>query len=578
MLSELIKKGLWFGDYGVGLHGIIFKIPMALLFIILGHPSVFAATMFTISLSLVCVALFYKIVREYFIKSGYAIWPVVILAFSLHFLDMSLSFNRDIPGLLVVLIFFYLFLKKSNTWLIGLVFVLMLDAKEHMFLTIAPFYGIYLLIEFVRDIRSKNLLQNFFKLCNKFIQAYLLSIAWIVLMFTTSWVPMNMFVASIGGLTDMGQEWNMSQFSTESASKNLLDGKEIFRISKGNYFLDVLKCSGIEELSNPHKIVCGGIDLIDTLLAYTGKILYPRTFSFISIPKIIALPAIIYALSLFKDWWKKKDKKYILPIILLSNILITIIRVSHGRYLLVVAPLFALFFVLFIKNGLKNKKLFKNILIMTSVFVIAGLFFESTYVFMKIILELGLLSLFWILWYLNNYNKKLLNCMKYVFLSSLCLALLLTYLAFSYSIGQISSYRKYGYNNSIEEVVKDLPQDKKIWIEDFGSGQLIYVYMKDYFIEPEWIWKLSEWIPKKNLLKVYTEERVYSSEIINIEEFKKNIYQNNIEYIILFESLIKGGSFPNQKYIPELLSQDWLTLEEVEEFKNKKMYIFVVEK
>ena len=66
IIAELLKKGVWIGDYGVGLHGFLLKMPMALLFIILGKPSVFAATLFTIIISISSVWIFYKIAEKYF--------------------------------------------------------------------------------------------------------------------------------------------------------------------------------------------------------------------------------------------------------------------------------------------------------------------------------------------------------------------------------------------------------------------------------------------------------------------------------------------------------------------------------
>ena len=66
IISELLKNGIWIGDYGVGLHGFLFKFPVALIFIILGEPSVFAATLFTIFISVSFVWIFYKIVEILF--------------------------------------------------------------------------------------------------------------------------------------------------------------------------------------------------------------------------------------------------------------------------------------------------------------------------------------------------------------------------------------------------------------------------------------------------------------------------------------------------------------------------------
>src|SRR3989304_6258119 len=59
LMSELLKKGEWIGNYGVGLHGFLFKLPVALIFILTG-PSVLAATLFNFFLSMRMLFFIYK--------------------------------------------------------------------------------------------------------------------------------------------------------------------------------------------------------------------------------------------------------------------------------------------------------------------------------------------------------------------------------------------------------------------------------------------------------------------------------------------------------------------------------------
>ena len=241
IMSELIGKGVWFGDYAVGLHGFLFKIPVALIFVALGHPSVYIATLYTILLSGATLLLFYKLLRKYFFDKKYALLTVILLSGVFHFLDMSLSFSRDIPALFCVLLFLYLFFNKSNKWLIGLSLLLLLDAKEHIFLTVAPFYFVYLLVEFIKSIKKEKLLSQIKDFFMKCFSGYFFSIVWIVLMFTTSIIPINMFVASISGLIEDGLSWNVSQFSYEVGGRNLLEegAKEIPPISEASFGCNV---------------------------------------------------------------------------------------------------------------------------------------------------------------------------------------------------------------------------------------------------------------------------------------------------------------------------------------------------
>lgn len=598
LIAELMKKGLWLGDYGVGLHGILFKLPVGLAFIILGRPSIFVATLFTIILNVSSLFLFYKIIKRYFLKDNFAIWATILLSVAFHFLETTISFNRDIPAVFTVLLFLYLFLKNSNMWLIGFSLLLMLDAKEHVFLTVAPAYGIYLLISGFYKVRKVELWKKIKEILVKSLSGYFLSFVWIVLMFCTSIVPMNMFVASILGFTEGGLMWSASQFSIDAASQNLMyeGGKEIAKLSDIDLLRTALNCPAKDEENSINSnvvneevvtleekdkicesIFCKIMNLGDIVLSYIGKILYPRTFSFISIPKIMALPAIIYSLSLLITWLKKKDSRIILPIILLLNVLIVILRASHGRYLLCVAPIFVLLFVMFIKSCTGRPRFFRNTLIATTVFVFLGLFFESTFILPKIILEIVLLGLLWLIWIFRNKKKEFLNYAKYIFLMILWLGMFFTFGAFSYSIGQISSYIRYGNNRGTEEIVTEISAKEIIWINNYGSDDLVSVLRGNTFNEAEWYWRLASWIPKKSLLKTYGTNNTLSFEIINIENFKDQLEKNDVKKVILAVSIIESEKQPWSDYVEEFSSQEWLKLNKTLNLKNKIVYIYDVE-
>ena len=347
IISELLKKGIWFGDYGVGLHGFLFKIPVALVFIILGRPSVFTATLFTIFISVSSIWIFYNIVDKYFFKGDSCFWATVLFSASLYFIRTSVSFLRDIPAVFTVLLFLFLFLKNSNRWLIGLSLLLMLDAKEHVFFTVAPVYGLYILLEELRMVKEKGVGIAVANIITRSFAAFVFSLLYIILMFGTSIIPLNIFLSAILGFNDFGLDWITSQFSFEFGSANLLDegGKEIFKLS------DFIQVGYGTAGANTRltDILISLIKVANVTLAYIGKILYPRTFSFISIPKIITLPAIVIAYKKFRLWWSEKDKGYLLPMILFFNVVIFILRASHGRYLLCVSSLFMLFFIMSFK-------------------------------------------------------------------------------------------------------------------------------------------------------------------------------------------------------------------------------------
>jgi len=581
LIAELLKNGLWIGDYGVGLHGFIFKLPIAIVFIILGEPSVFAATLFTILLSISSLILFYSILKRLSLKEKYGFWATVLLSVSFHFVNTSLSFNRDIPSVFAVLLFIYIFLRNKNKWLIGMTLLLMLDAKEHVFLTFAPVYFLFLFLEEISNFRKDKAMNSIKRFVKDCLIVYLLPFLWVISMFTTSIVPINMFLPSILGFTETGAEWNKMHFSPEIASQNLLIEEETKELPKISKILDSeTYCNNQNQEKDSYvktNSVCFIVSGAEIVWGYIGKILYPRTFSFISLPKIIALSAILYSIPLFKEWFKRKDKKYLLSLILWFNILAVILRASHGRYLLAVLPIFMIFFTMFIKDGLKNKRSFRNILIGTTAFVFLGLLFESSYLELKIILEIFLLLLLWSIWFLRKKSRKLQNFTKATFIICLSFAMFLTTLVFSYQKGQISNYLKYGYNRETKEIVTNLDSPSKIWINDYGSENLIKTYRRNLFNEPEWHWQLANWIPKKSLLKTYGENNTFTSKIVDMDSFREEIESNKIDKVVLIVSTIESDSFSDEEKLVELLIQDWLKYERKVELKNKIMYIFEVE-
>ena len=579
IISELIKKGIWFGDYAVGLHGFLFKLPVALLFILIRHSSVYIATAYTIFLSGATLVVLYKFLKKFFFTTLYSSLSVILFSVVFHYLDMSLSYNRDIPALFAVILFFYLFFNHSNRWLIGLSLLLLLDAKEHIFLTIAPFYLLYLIVEAFISLKIDTKRKVFKNLFIDSFSGYFPSILWVVLMFTTSIIPINMFLASIFGLIESGLDWSKSQFSLEAGTSNLLQEK-IKEIPKITNFLGCNIYSNIDGLikTSGNNFSCIIRNVLNTVGAYVGKIFYPTTFSFIAIPKIIALPAILVGIKQLNIWWKNKDKRYIFPVVFLFNIGIILFRASHGRYLLCIAPIFMVFFVIFIKDYLKDSKVLRNMIIPTVVFVIIGLFFESSYILPKIILELSLLFLLIILWYLSNKKIKRIVVFQMLFIGYLSTAMALVSLMFSFKSGQISTYRKYGYNRQTELIVENINREDVIWINDIGNNDLSSVFRYNMGSSPEWTWKLKAVVPKKNLLKIYSKSNTFTSSIIDMESFKKEIESNDINKVALIISTLENETFPNEDKLTELLSQDWIKYDRKVELKNKILFIFKVEK
>ncbi len=193
LMSQLLQEGRWIGNYAVGLHGFLFKLPMALIFLITG-PSVEIVTIFNILLACITGLLFYNLSKKVLGKSEYGVLSTLILLSSFYFFISTPTYLREIPSVFVVVLFLYSLIDNWDKWKMSLIFLLLLDSKEYIFFVFALFYLILLLIE-----SDKKGVSKIVEVLKQYVLIMLPSAVWLVLMFTTSIIPMNMYVVSTLG-------------------------------------------------------------------------------------------------------------------------------------------------------------------------------------------------------------------------------------------------------------------------------------------------------------------------------------------------------------------------------------------
>jgi hypothetical protein len=198
------------------------------------------------------------------------------------------------------------------------------------------------------------------------------------------------------------------------------------------------------------------------------------------------------------------------------------------------------------------------------------------YLEIKIVMDLSLLAILWILYFTSQKDFKYTAHLKVIFFVILATFQLGTMLMFSYSIGQISQYLKWGRNREIDKVVENIEEDSIIWINDIGWDILPLVIRENLYIYPTWIWELDSRVPKSALLKTYGEQNTYQFNFVDLNEFKNNIKEYSIDEVVLIVSEIDEIEFSNQESLDILLTQDWLVLENRVQLKNKVMYVFDV--
>ncbi len=549
IMTEALKRGEWIGNYAVGTHGFLFKLPVALAFLLTG-PSLTVATIWNILLACVSLYFFYTFLKKYF-NQTYSLLSTILLFANFQFILNLPTYMREVPVFLMVIIFLNLIAYKKPYWMIGLSLMLMFDAKEYVMYMILPAYLLYVLFHEWKGFNLKTL----WAYVKSYLQILLPTVIFITLMLTTSIIPINSYALSvIPGVTDGGLAYNVKHFQVETATVNRID----------------LDANEIPQLFDKHTFV-GRI--LNTATEYFGKLIYPRSFSFLSVPKIIFFPALLTSIMMFKNAIKKKDPLFIsLALILWSFITIFIVRASFDRYLFPILPVVFFFFIIFLKDVVKEKKKFIPIFLITLVLTICGLFFEVDYLWIKIALN-AVVFLIYIFYFFFHEKFKKLYIAVLLTLSAITFSVIAF---FFYSNGQIHQYLLFGNDYEVKRVVSLFSKDEKILMNDAGWDILVKVYRGDNRYDPEWKWKLSAWVPRKETLKMLDKLTSYVTSGKTIDADKTSVMNKGITKVVLAVSTVEDYPFARQNRLESYLKADWLSLIETVNLKNKVIYIFKV--
>lgn len=550
MMTEALSRGQWFGDYAVGTHGFLFKLPVALIFLISG-PLLAIATVWNVLLACLSLYVFYKILKHFFPKGIYPLLGSILLFCNFQFILNLPTYMREFPVFLSLLLLIYFLIEKKSYWLIGLSLLLILDAKEYVLFMILPALIIYV---FIIEWKGWNT-RSVFSYVKAYFSIFIIPAVFLLLMIFTSLIPLNMYALSvIPGVTKGGVEYQIMHFDPDMATTNRI--KEAITIKQDIEDED-------SSFEKGYKV----------FVSYIGKILYPRSFSFLSIPKIIFLPALLTSIILFKRYLKEKKYSYIgLSLIFWSFISVFILRASFDRYLFPILPVVVFFFLIFLKEIIKERKVFLTVIFATSIFVVFGLFFESEYIWIKLILNIFVISLF-ILYSLFHNKFKEIYIPLLLVLSGITFSVIAF---FFYANGQLHQYILWGNDYEIQEVVTYFDENENIILNDVGWDILPKVYRGDNRYDPEWKWELQDWIPRKKELKMFEKFTTYGIYGNSIEVDKSFIENNSIEKVGLMVSTIESQPFKHQDRLDGYQKAAWLSLLRVVNLKNKDLYIFEV--
>lgn len=195
VMSEYLRHGLWFGNAEVGSHGFLFKLPVALIYLITG-PSIFVATLFNILIAGIVSLLMYRLSYKILGSRKFSFVATLMLIFSYPFFFNIATYLRDVPALLVLLLLILSILNKKSPWFLGLLLLLLLDAKEYIFFIVTPPLALWILLDLLRKYNLLNY-KLYTNIIYRAFAIFLPPLFYITLMFTTTLVPVNEFVAQI---------------------------------------------------------------------------------------------------------------------------------------------------------------------------------------------------------------------------------------------------------------------------------------------------------------------------------------------------------------------------------------------
>jgi hypothetical protein len=567
-ISNLLKDGIWFGNFGVGMHGFLNKFVIGITFIFTGY-SIFIATLSNIFFALGSGVIFRKLLIKHFnIPTIYSYLSVTLLFTNVPFFIYTPTFYRDIIALFFVLLVVYFILEKKNDWWIGLLMLLLLDSKEHVFFMIGAAVLIWIFIFSI--FQHKKDLQAFLKTyIFKATKILLPSLVYLLLMFFTSILPLNIYNANLLGLVEHGISPAVVNLAPENATHNRDLETNTEKIKS------MPKFQVREDMGESLKVF---LSIMNLLLSYIGKVLYPRTFSFLSIPFIIFIPALFSAYKYFREKLKRQQdsEQLLIPILFFFSMFIYIFHASIPRYLLSVAPFIYLFWIVFLVDLKVGDIVIKRVFLVTLLFSLGGLYFEYSFIWIKLIFLVFIFILYFLIIFINSRRNTIL---KYSLILICCFFALGTGFLSSYLYGQIGQSLRYGYNREYNKIISLIEKKDVIWINDIGSDKLPFILRGEDLGDPEWRWSLQSWIPKKGMLKKNQDFNTYNFYWKDVEDFKERIMENRIEKIVYIklEENSEKGSLLLQDRLEILLDTEWLELEKEIEMKNKVVYLFNVD-
>ncbi len=377
---------------------------------------------------------------------------------------------------------------------------------------------------------------------------------YIVLMFTTSLIPLNIYNAYILGLIHTG--------ITDMVRSTTGGGVH----GKGTAIARLEQTPGVRLMGLSVFLKTG----------YLSKFFMPRVISFMSLPKIITVPALVHSLILvFKRPFLGNSNIKLIFFLTWSFFLTFYFRHSHARYLFGATPLIIILFLLFIRRiGFRLRD--TVIFIVTAFIIVIGLAFEVQWPLVKVFLNAGLLIVLAMIILASKLKSAYSERLKSAFLLTLAAAMAGAF--FSANIvkdwGQIFRSLAHGYCGEIWRVVKYMgPKERIMTNLDGLDWRLVMFYRSERIETPEYAWQLASSVPKKKLLKTHPSIS-FKFPLNNGPRLEAELRKNRVNRIFLFESTTPKITYPFQKDVPLVKNYRFLEMERRLNLKNKRVTIY----
>lgn len=320
------------------------------------------------------------------------------------------------------------------------------------------------------------------------------------------------------------------------------------------------------------------IDIANFMITFLQKIMHPRVFSYLSIPIFIVVIALFTMFRDLRNNYRNNSNLLFFSLFFIIYMLIYIFKVSHGRYLLHLAPVIILFFIMTYKEGIFNRNIYKYSLILGFSLTFISSIFEYRDLPVKLFINSVFLALF--LSFIIKIPKidKIFSFSRKV---KLVLSILIifstgTALYSSFTQGQIFYYLNYGYFSEYDEVSKYINKNENYWINETLGIEKIFNRDMNHFL-PQWRWEkyiYKDFIPKPNPSIGFANNYWY--DYIESPKIAQNLNIVNF-YVIEPKSDELHFSKKNaQNLIQRINSQTWIRYQETIQFNNKKLHIFKV--